>query len=93
KWDSRLAKAAQKIANTCKFKHVAVKDDRWYVGQNLYEMSSTANVKGFNGTKAVYSWFNEHKIYTFPKYVSKAGHYTQMRVVWANTKYIGCGYG
>jgi hypothetical protein len=28
KWDARLAKEAQKIADTCQFKHVAVKDGR-----------------------------------------------------------------
>ncbi|XP_044259009.1 venom allergen 3 homolog [Tribolium madens] len=90
KWDNGLAKQAQKIANTCKFKHVEVKDERFGVGQNLYLWSSTAPEKGFNGTAAVYSWFGEYKLYKYPHYKKESGHYTQ--VVWADTKYVGCGY-
>ncbi|XP_068908883.1 venom allergen 3-like [Tenebrio molitor] len=90
KWDARLAKEAQKIADTCQFKHVAVKDGRWSVGQNLHKVSSTAHSKGLNITAGIYSWFNEYKLYKYPGYTPKAGHYTQ--VVWADSKYVGCGY-
>ncbi|XP_063908893.1 venom allergen 3-like [Zophobas morio] len=90
KWDARLAKQAQKIADTCKFKHVPVKDVRWAVGQNLFKLSSTDHIKGINVTEAIYAWFNEHELYTYPHYTKESGHYTQ--VVWANTKYVGCGY-
>ncbi|EEZ98166.1 Venom allergen 3-like Protein [Tribolium castaneum] len=90
KWDKELAKKAQKIANTCKFAHVEVQDKRFSVGQNLYLWSSTAPEKGFNATSAVYSWFNEHKLYKYPGYSKESGHYTQ--VIWADTKYVGCGY-
>jgi hypothetical protein len=63
---------------------------RWSVGQNLHKVSSTAHSKGLNITAGIYSWFNEYKLYKYPGYTPKAGHYTQ--VVWADSKYVGCGY-
>ncbi|XP_030750603.1 venom allergen 3-like [Sitophilus oryzae] len=93
KYDSSLAEAAQEIANTTIFKHAAVSDDRFYVGQNLFAAASTAPGSGIaNWTSAIISsWVSEHKSYTYAKCcVSGTGHYTQ--VIWAKTQYVGCGF-
>ncbi|XP_030750604.1 venom allergen 3-like [Sitophilus oryzae] len=91
-YDSRLAEAAQEIANTTVFAHVTVPDDRFYVGQNLFLLYSTGAGTGIgNWTQAILSWVSEHKTYTYGKCCSGGSlHYTQ--VVWATTQYIGCGF-
>jgi hypothetical protein len=91
KWDTALAREAQKIANTCEFKHVKVNDDRFYVGQNLFAWSSTANVIGSDWNGAIQCWFDEYKNFKYPNTSNGVtGHYTQ--VVWGDTEYVGCGY-
>ncbi|XP_049820601.1 ancylostoma secreted protein-like [Aethina tumida] len=93
KWDSCLASEAQRIANTCEFKHQEVTCSAWSaIGQNLYTSSSTSGSnKASDWRAATTSWFNEHKVYTYSStYNSNAGHYTQM--VWASTDRVGCGW-
>ncbi|XP_030767322.1 CRISP/Allergen/PR-1-like, partial [Sitophilus oryzae] len=92
-YDSKLAEEAQKISNTMVFQHVAVKDSRFYVGQNLYLTSSTAAGGPSDWNAAITGWFSEYKSYKYDKCCAgfeKTGHYTQ--VVWADTRYVGCGY-
>ncbi|XP_063909820.1 venom allergen 5-like [Zophobas morio] len=91
KWDSKLAKEAQKIANTCEFEHVKVLDDRFLVGQNLMWTSSTQATNKTEWAYAIQSWFSEHKNFIYPnKKRGVTGHYTQ--VVWADTYLVGCGF-
>ncbi|GLV36507.1 uncharacterized protein CBL_07996 [Carabus blaptoides fortunei] len=87
-WDNSLAQAAQKIADTCIFAHVPVHDSRFRVGQNIYLWSATFSLPGANWTSAINAWFDEYKTYKYG--TSAYNHYTQL--VWANTKYVGCGY-
>ncbi|XP_068908886.1 venom allergen 5-like [Tenebrio molitor] len=91
KWDAALAREAQKIANTCKNKHVKVKDNRFYVGQNLAWAGTTDCTEGSDWSRMIQMWFDEHKSFKYPNSSNGiTGHYTQ--VVWGDTEYVGCGY-
>lgn len=49
------------------------------MGQNLYISYSTAFSKDVNWRRAIISWFDEYKLYTFPDDPNKStGHYTQV---------------
>lgn len=51
---------------------------------------STALSKNYDWSGIVQSWFDEYKKYKYStQFSTGTGHYTQ--VVWANTKYVGCG--
>ncbi|KAJ3665895.1 hypothetical protein Zmor_001359 [Zophobas morio] len=91
KWDDRLAKEAQRIANNCEFQHAKVHDSRFYVGQNLGWTGSSNKSKGTDWQGVIQRWFNEHKDFSYPnRSRGVTGHYTQ--VVWADSYLIGCGF-
>ncbi|KAK4886509.1 hypothetical protein RN001_002780 [Aquatica leii] len=87
KYDNNLEQEAYKISKTCAFKHVTVKDARWWhVGQNLFK---STNEVGWD--HAIQAWFNEYSVYSYPDSAStKTGHYTQ--VIWSSTDKIGCAH-
>ena len=89
-WDDDIATQAQKYADSCKKGHSGEKG----FGENLF-MSSGSKV---DATKAVTAWFDEKKLFKWPKgspvltdcaFNAGTGHYTQ--VVWANSNLLGCG--
>ncbi|PSN50515.1 hypothetical protein C0J52_14364 [Blattella germanica] len=97
-WDDELATVAQRWADQCDFGHDSCrKDSRFYVGQNAYIGSSKGSAENGNQdwSKAINKWYNEvgnfsrNDISPF-KFTKGTGHYTQ--VVWADTKYVGCGF-
>ncbi|XP_065158641.1 venom allergen 3-like [Atheta coriaria] len=91
-YDANLGRIARNVTQTCKMEHVIVKDKRWaFVGQNLYIERSSKKCKKTNWETAIKKWFDEQKLYKYPKPpTSKTGHYTQ--VVAQNTTAIGCDY-
>ncbi|GJQ74194.1 hypothetical protein Trydic_g15433 [Trypoxylus dichotomus] len=96
KWDDNLAESAQLVADTCIFKHIRVRDERWRfpVGQNLGGGQRSEYVSNSaNWTAIIESWFNESKKYKYAKIgldYQRSGDYTQL--IWADTEYVGCGF-
>ncbi|XP_045460800.1 venom allergen 5-like [Harmonia axyridis] len=89
-WDPKLAELAQQVSRTCEFRHVDVNTTEYPegLGQNLYRSCSNKRRKP-NWAKVIGDWYDENKIYKFPKDPTVlTGHYTQ--VVWGKTKVIGC---
>eukprot|EP01084_Bolivina_argentea_P036280 67150_1 len=68
--------------------------DKISVGENIYY--STAEESLDNILFGIQAYYNEYEYYTFNNDTdgccsqAPCGHYTQ--VVWANTRYVGCGY-
>ncbi|EEZ98173.1 venom allergen 5 [Tribolium castaneum] len=89
-WDDALASEAQKISETCVMKHVRVKDERFYVGQNLAMLNSTAPDNDTFLERFVMMWFDEYPKFDYPNLAKGTGHYSQ--VIWDKSQYIGCGY-
>ncbi|CAH1975329.1 unnamed protein product [Acanthoscelides obtectus] len=91
-WDTGLAQAAQRVADSCLFQHQQIKDDRWKsVGQNLHIYMSTANTQGADWKGVLNAWIGEYKAYRFGQKITKQnGHLTQM--MWSDTKFVGCGF-
>jgi len=66
------------------------------VGENLFITTGTESLSVL--LKGVQYWYNEYMYYTYGttggssscQSGQQCGHYTQM--VWANTRYVGCGY-
>eukprot|EP01084_Bolivina_argentea_P030034 55697_1 len=63
------------------------------VGENLYAIESQESLANIVG--GIEGWYNEYSTYTFRDGKSglssgMTGHYTQ--IVWADTRYVGCGY-
>lgn len=107
-WDDEIAQVAQAHADLCtpangKLDHDD-HGDRFTsqfqtTGQNLAWDGQTFPVGVSNWTNAIDEWYIEHMFYP-PGYVSQypgvaatsqaTGHFTQ--VIWAKTRYIGCGY-
>ena len=98
-WDERLAATAQAWANTCTdadhdgFLDGSAPADRsaghpWYVGENLYFSTATANAQA-----AVKLWAAEKQHYDHDHNRCArgkvCGDYTQM--VWAYSTHLGCG--
>ncbi|KAF0298536.1 Venom allergen 3 [Amphibalanus amphitrite] len=98
-WDSELAAIAQRWANQCKENHDQCRNvKRFQVGQNAaWTWGSPLDwTKG-----AMQGWFQEELPYfrqndlvfrsgRDPGSGKQIGHLTQ--IIWADTKYIGCGY-
>ncbi|XP_022082835.1 venom allergen 5-like [Acanthaster planci] len=95
-WGDDLARKAQDWADTCIDGHNSVKSNRrWqWIGENMAFSSDTdlrEMVKGWEGERKVYDyWSNTCRPAPGDPMLSSCGHYTQM--VWANTKFIGCGF-
>ncbi|KAI4472033.1 cysteine-rich secretory protein-related [Holotrichia oblita] len=96
KWDDKLAKSAQDVADKCVFKHSNFVDERWKqkVGENIFRAGKQFfESNNSNWTQAIESWFSEHVHYhygPFGKGYDKYGHYTAL--IWDTTEFVGCGY-
>ncbi|KAI4472016.1 cysteine-rich secretory protein-related [Holotrichia oblita] len=96
KWDEKLAKSAQDVADKCVFKHSNFVDERWKqkVGENIFRAGKQFfESNNSNWTQAIESWFSEHVHYhygPFGKGYDKYGHYTAL--IWDTTEFVGCGY-
>lgn len=91
KWDKELERKAKINSNLNFFHHDGPHDNRFSVGQNIFEMGASFKFSKKKFIKiALRNWFSEHKNFKYPN-ISKGvtGHYTQM--IWNSTKYIGCG--
>ncbi|XP_030060291.1 cysteine-rich secretory protein 3 isoform X3 [Microcaecilia unicolor] len=99
-WHSELASMAQDWADKCTFEHGQPKRDRQPfedIGQNLNKFTSS-NLKRLDSLEArthipLRTWWDEVTWYDFASdrcLGPMCGHYTQL--VWARTKYVGCGY-
>ncbi|KAH7959009.1 hypothetical protein HPB49_007295 [Dermacentor silvarum] len=105
-WDEELASVAQAKADQCtpdsgKLKHDRP-EDRFTTkfkstGQNLAFRASSARFKATDWPGQIKAWFDEyahyppHRVDHFsPPPGEPTGHFTQ--VVWATTRYVGCGY-
>ncbi|XP_034938177.1 uncharacterized protein [Chelonus insularis] len=91
-WDEDLAKVAQRWADQCNFDHDKCRRDaRFRVGQNMYVNIGPITV---DWRKAIKSWysgvlkFNKSTVDSFQSNIN-TNSYTQL--VWANTRYVGCG--
>uniref|UniRef100_A0A293N5X7 Venom allergen 5 n=1 Tax=Ornithodoros erraticus TaxID=265619 RepID=A0A293N5X7_ORNER len=96
-WDNELADVAQAHADQCKFKHDN-SGERFTttfsaVGQNLATTGTTDPSATEDWSTVIQGWFDEYKLVSasvIRRFSSgRHGHFTQ--VVWAKTKYIGCG--
>ncbi|XP_057339747.1 venom allergen 5-like [Microplitis mediator] len=96
KWDSELAKIAQRWANQCQFGHDKCRDvERFQVGQNVAsKMHSRQHVAKMG--ELVKMWYDEVKDFDSRQVKSftwqeepQIGHYTQL--VWGDTTSVGCG--
>ncbi|XP_071408297.1 glioma pathogenesis-related protein 1 [Pithys albifrons albifrons] len=92
-WDPDLAKTAKGWAKKCLFKHNTHLREPGKahpkftpVGENLW----TGSLPAFTVKKAITSWYNEVRFYTYDtrKCSKVCGHYTQ--VVWAESYKVGC---
>lgn len=101
-WDEDIANLAQMWSNQCVWEHGFVEFGDEYphavnfkrVGQNLARQWGTLD----NPDDRVKAWYEERQYYSHSKFTipmgascskEPCGHYTQ--VVWAKTKYLGCG--
>jgi len=106
-WDDALASVAQAYSEKCIWAHNANRaSDVWTyqdeatfkfdnyslsVGENIY--ATTASYTNDSLIAGITDWYNEYSLYTYSDpftFSDSAGHYTQ--VVWAETRYVGCGY-
>lgn len=82
-WNTTVTAAAQKVANTCVFKH----SGNGY-GENIYAAAGSSPTP----TAVVKSWTSESVNYTYSTNSCASGkvcgHYTQ--VVWRGSKQLGC---
>ncbi|MCB9751214.1 MAG: hypothetical protein H6713_14655 [Myxococcales bacterium] len=90
-WSPALGGVAQQWAdylateNNCQLTHRPAAQQQY--GENLYWHSATASAVAAAG-----SWAAEAASYTYQTGACSGvcGHYTQM--VWADTRYVGCGF-
>ncbi|GMT23173.1 hypothetical protein PFISCL1PPCAC_14470, partial [Pristionchus fissidentatus] len=94
KWDCKLEKAAQAVANTCKVAAPTKKT----IGQNVYLANSTTTFTTVNGqfSTAASAWSGEFAKFGWPTVnytsaVAKLGVSEATQMVWSGTKSIGCG--
>ena len=82
-WNTTVVAAAQKVANTCVFKH----SGNGY-GENIYAAAGSSPTP----TAVVNSWTSEKANYNYSTNTCATGkvcgHYTQ--VVWRGSKQLGC---
>ncbi|KAL3177515.1 hypothetical protein MRX96_039082 [Rhipicephalus microplus] len=105
-WDDKLAEVAQAHADQCSEKRHAEHDKKQAraterfsrVGQNVGWRGESRNQSSATWSQRIKNWFDEHKNYPpediasfkiFPG-PARTGHFTQL--VWAETRYVGCGY-
>jgi len=93
-WDEELARGAQMWANQCHVVHDSRDVCRFEVGQNLYYHWSDQSPPVVDWGKAMEWWYSEVLSYkgniaNYDTSDKGQGHFTQM--IWAETKYIGCG--
>ncbi|XP_077534501.1 scoloptoxin SSD976-like [Haemaphysalis longicornis] len=105
-WDDDLTEVAQAHAELCtdtqgtgRLKHDNDRSTTTFpdVGQNLASSSSSV-ISPLDWDDSVKRWFNEYKYYPPNRVaafdqsgISNAiGHFTQ--VIWAKSRYVGCGY-
>ncbi|MEY3220594.1 MAG: hypothetical protein RIT27_1951 [Pseudomonadota bacterium] len=98
-WSSKLADVAQTWADHLKTQNCKMQHSTNNYGENLYWASPLSYSDGrkvaqnISPTKAVDSWGNEVKDYTYDSNSctmgKMCGHYTQ--VVWKTTTEVGCG--
>lgn len=83
-WDTKVAAAAQAVADSCEFQHSA----NGY-GENIYAAAGSAPTPA----DVVDSWTSEKANYTYNSNTcgsnKTCGHYTQ--VVWRDSLRLGCG--
>jgi len=89
-WDDELAKLAQGLSDTCKFKHANMElPNGKRVGQNIAKSGDVNAPLG----DLVQLWINEKKDYNLAtgkcRPGKECGHYTAM--VWHYTDKVGCG--
>ncbi|CAH1407368.1 unnamed protein product [Nezara viridula] len=87
-WDENLANEAQEYANKCIYKHDAGKQEG--TGENIaWKASYKNNVASVK--ELIAQWYDEIQYYNYLDLsnIKRTGHFTQM--IWADTKYIGCG--
>ncbi|XP_070381702.1 scoloptoxin SSD976-like [Dermacentor albipictus] len=102
-WDDELAEVAQALADQCGDMMHDRADARFtrrfrLTGQNLASERRSNDVRKIGSLGFVDTWFKEHRDY--PPYQVKhfepsfgprpTGHFTQ--VIWADTRYLGCGF-
>lgn len=98
-YDKELEFTAICTSNTCTFEHTCSRTPSYSsVGQNIFMKSSSRGPPSFSKEirTAIGSWYGEIK-HTNADLIKKfkvppgpqIGHFTQ--VVWAKTKYVGCG--
>jgi uncharacterized protein YkwD len=86
-WSDKLAKVAQRWADTLVKKGCAFEHSGSDLGENLAAGTSGA----FPPERVVEMWYREVDLYDFKKggFSMETGHFTQ--VVWKGTKSVGCG--
>ncbi|KAL1421816.1 hypothetical protein MTO96_022736 [Rhipicephalus appendiculatus] len=106
-WDDEMADVAQALSSLCvppggRLDHDKAADrftTRFNItGQNLGLQFSSHPVEGPDWKPVVDGWFNEYVDYPpnlvagFPRNPTRkpTGHFTQ--VIWARSRYVGCGY-
>ena len=99
-WSDELAKIAQRWADQCPSHHDVNRKSPDFPsepGQNLADSWSSVNSFDYNLADRIQSWYEEVKdwpasnvdSFTSSGATGTVGHFTQ--VVWADTRYIGCG--
>ncbi|KAH6932422.1 hypothetical protein HPB50_005646 [Hyalomma asiaticum] len=105
-WDEELASVAQAKADQCTADSGKIMPDEPevrfttkfnFTGQNSAFRASSVPLKDPAWRRVIEAWFNEYPHYP-PNRVANfssrpkdpTGHFTQ--VVWATTRYVGCGY-
>jgi uncharacterized protein YkwD len=86
-WSDKLAKVAQRWADTLVKKGCAFEHSGSDYGENLAAGTSGA----FPPERVVEMWYREVDQYSFKKggFSMETGHFTQL--VWKGTKSVGCG--
>ncbi|XP_023313914.1 venom allergen 5-like [Trichogramma pretiosum] len=103
KWDDKLARTAQNLANACIFQHDSCRHyPDLLVGQNMgwkwingkINKDKLLTLLGGKIEESINDWYNEVRNFNPANVISyqknpAVGHYTQL--VWAETNRIGCG--